>query len=211
MTKIIHRFKTATIVDREAFNALTNDRLAETTAELYGNKDAPPPQFMSNLNTFFSRQNLSKELLSQGPHLPILLEKWEIDVSDEEVKLIQDFNKLRNELSARIDAKKPDYPFATCPDVYDLLSTISIKPTCVRRLGRHDTGYSIGTKTLKRIFDHAAKAWAEGRTPDRIGSINASGYTRSVTFSKTTVEIGCQTIQRYEIEQIALHQGWEFP
>jgi hypothetical protein len=204
---LIYRFKSGTVVDRTMFNALSNEKLAETMAELT-KEGEPTPIFVPNTSEFFSRANLSKELLNQGPFLGMLLEKWGITVSDAELQLIKDFNALKVELTARIDVHKPAYPFAKVPEGFTIEGQFKVTRAGIRRL---NGSYSVTQAGLKKVFNKAVKAWAEEKIPSSIRDMQIGGSWRDVTFSMTGVRIGCQSVDRYELEQMGLHLGWEFP
>lgn len=209
MTKtFIHKFKAGTVVERNAFNALSNDKLAETAAELY-KEGEPTPIFVGSVADFFSKTNLLKQITDNGEYLPILLEKWDIELTPDELEILNKFTSVRAGIVAKVDGLKNKYPFADVPDNWSIEKNIRFKGTSVTR---PTTNYSIGVKTLKGLWLKVNKSWSgEGDLPRGYQNINASGYSRDVTYRADRIDIGCQTIHRYELEQVALHFGWEFP
>jgi hypothetical protein len=81
---------------------------------------------------------------------------------------------------------------------------IKITSNSIRR-----SAYGIGIKTAKRIWETAMPIWSGAvEETSKSLSVSASSYTRTATIGEAGVEIGCQSIRRFEIEQIAIRMGW---
>lgn len=174
-----------------------------------------PPVVVDNLRTFFSLSNLEKELIEPGTWVPFLLAERGIQVTPEEIETLMRATAIRKRLlEAAREAGGVDYPFARVPDGWVFDDVIEVKTNTVRRK-TGDTGYSIGHKSLLKVWKAVSPVWAGFRKRDEVdlGYVDASGYRgRSVSFDRDgNVKIGCQTIQRFELEQVAVHMGWDMP
>lgn len=166
---------------------------------------------VENLNEFFGVPNLIAAVnKGDTDTLVVVAEKQGIDISGGDLNLIYAFNQLKVRLVEKATAKLPKYSFAVVPEDWSVESHLHINKTAVGRKGSNS--YSIGILTLKKVWTNAAKVWAgvEG-AKNTMSSISASGYNREVTFKTNRVDIGCQIIERFELEQLALHMGWAFP
>jgi hypothetical protein len=101
------------------------------------------------------------------------------------------------------------YEFAAVPDDWVIDERLAITTSRVYRT--RNTSYTIGIKTLNRIWKSASVYWAGISTDSEIINIKSSGYSRDGTIRENGIKIGCQDIQRYELEQLAVKLNWEFP
>lgn len=166
---------------------------------------------VESITEFFSARNLlscinSADLVS----VRMIAENRGIVITKEEEEQVINFNAFKVQLQERIDASKPVYAFARVPENWSVATHLKINTKAVYRV--KDSSYQIGLKTVEGVWNKASKYWSDPTSNvNYIDSIQASGYNRSGTINKENVTIGCQTIQRYELEQLALHQGWTFP
>lgn len=164
------------------------------------------------LNEFFGVPNLINAINKGDTEtLTVVAEKQGIEVSAYDLDLIHAFGALKEKFLSLAKAKLPPYTFAAVPEGWTIAGDLNIgKQSISRRKG--ETGYSIGIKTLERLWQVASAVWngVEGASR-KINSISASGYNRDGTIKNDHITIGCQTIQRFELEQVALHLGWAFP
>ena len=165
------------------------------------------------LNEFFGVPNLINAINKGDTEtLTVVAEKQGIDVTEDDLDLINAFGLLKDRFLGLATAKLPPYTFAAVPEGWTVTENLNVgKQSVTRRTG--ETGYSIGVKTLERVWKAASLVWNGDTDPGlrRVNSISASGYNRDASIKPATVEIGCQTIQRFELEQVALHMGWDFP
>lgn len=140
--------------------------------------------------------------------LALIAEQRGIALSIAELGKISDNVKFKAELKARLDAQRPPYEFAELPEGWTS-DMIRITAKGVYRAGHSD--YKISLAMLERIWKVASRRWANLDSEKQIQDIRAAGYNRTGVVRDTGVEVGCQTIYRYELEQLALQQGWEIP
>ena len=215
MAKLITEVGAASVVNRQLLNKLPTEELAATLAALYGKEDHTV-LIVDHPDQFFSTKNLMRELDTNGPGLHIILEQRGVVLTDEQRETIELFAHVKASIEDQLIAltpPPPPYPFADLPDGWNVDEYIKITTNTIRRLKGRGTDYSIGMKACKNLWDWVAPYWAGnvaslGR---REHYVRASGYSNYAEAYKNHIEIGCQTINRYELEQVALKQGWDFP
>ena len=202
------------VVDRAGLNKLKTQEMAVALAEIYGR--GKTVMIMDNVRGFFSTANLFRALEGNTEGLDLILEQRGITLTEDQLDLVTNFNNLKayiNDQIAALTPPPPPYPFADVPKGWVIDEHIKFTTNTIRRLKGRGTDYSIGMKACKNLWDWVAPYWAGnvaslGR---RDHYVRASGYSYYAEAYKNHVGIGCQTINRYELEQVALKQGWEFP
>ena len=155
---------------------------------------------------FFSVKNLFASMDSGDfESLGIIVEKNDIDMSSHDWSLIRAYNDLRDKLNL---ALKPKYEFKEVPSNWSIETSFKINKTTMTR-----AGHTIGIKTAKKVWDQVSKHWFDNKEKTQIviRDLSIANYYRDVTATPSEVKIGCQTIDRYEIEQLAIHMNWDFP
>lgn len=202
------------VVDRAGLNKLKTVDMAATLAETYAKNK--PVVLVDNVKQFFGNTNLFRALEGNADGLDLILEQRGIELTQDQKDLVVNFNNLKAYIQDQIAAltpPPPPYPFADVPDGWDVDEYIKINTNTIRRLKGRGTDYSIGMKACKNLWDWIAPYWAGNvsRLGHRDHYVRASGYSNYAEPYKDKVEIGCQTIQRHELEQVALKMGWAFP
>lgn len=196
---------------RSEINKLPTDQLNQTLATIYGKQK--PVIVVDNINKFFSTDNLMRCLESPDHrlHLNAVLEYRGIQLNEIEMAALNGFHSLKSRIAESIQSAKPIYNFEPVPDSWSVERNLKLTHQSICR--HDDSGYSIGYKALETVWKRASRIWAgiDDQSNNDIGSIPASGYRRRALVEDNQVTIGCQSIMRYEIEQVALHLGWEFP
>jgi hypothetical protein len=200
------------VVDRVKLQKLSTNDLSDALKDLYVNGDYFV-KLVDSSAKFFSKANL-RALLDDANNtrdLSLVLEQRGTIMNDQQLDLVRQFNNLREDL---LNAGKGSYPFTSVPGGWSIENNLVLNKTTVRR--KEGNNHSIGYKTLKKIWDKAAPWWSENDGVDDAGritlySVQAGGYNRDAVIKQNRVDIGCQHIDRHEIEQVALHLGWEFP
>ena len=141
--------------------------------------------------------------------LQLISEQRGIQLSDAELANIGAFVAFKAVLKERLDAMRPPYQFADLPTDWKFDQNIRITAKGVYRAGNSD--YKISLATLERIWKKASRFWASLDNNKNVGEIHAAGYSRTGTIHNNRIEIGCQSIHRYELEQLAVQQGWPLP
>jgi hypothetical protein len=221
--KYVVSLKSGTVIDRSLFNK-KNDEIAKVFNESLFNDhtvDHGETIVVDSITAFFSKPSLDK-ILTRPETVPdwekklkLILEYREVslDTLDVLVEQINKYLQMRNMLSEVSFENAGGYIMVAVPDNYDVTKRFTFYD---QKILDRNTNYSTTTKTAKKLWELASKIWHEwdsnGKNETK-PSMRASwaGYTRSAIVRKESVEIGCQTFKRHEVEQIALHMGWEFP
>lgn len=166
---------------------------------------------VDNYHSFFNSDSMLKLIESGSDDYKMIAEKFNISVSDAEVAAIQRAVELRKEITEKAKPPIPPYEFAIVPTDWSVDTNIRATGQSVRRItnGR-PAGHSIGLKTLQNVWLLASERWGKNN-PKRTMSVTADGYTRTAEVLPDRVVIGCQVVQRYELEQFAKSKDWPFP
>lgn len=158
---------------------------------------------------FFNSGNMVALIEAGDSKYKLIAEQAGIVLTTNEVDTIRRAKMLRAEIMTKIAQSVPPYPFYELPDGWEVSTKLVINGNIVRRKAGLST-YSAGLKTLQRLWLTFSPGWASGI---HIASsyFVIYGGDRKVEMTKTGIIVGCQTIERYELEQLALHQGWKFP
>lgn len=208
---IVTVLKAGTIIDRNKLNKLKADEMNTVLAAAY--TGGATVHIIDNVNTFFDDTALFQALETNSPLLSLILEKRGVQVSEEDMFIVGKYVALVNRLGADLLAlipPPPPYTFADVPEGWTVATQIVFGKTMIKRkTGNRD--YGIGFKALEAIWNRASKRWAGQIELSRYVSVRAGGYSKEANINDDNIRVGCQTIQRYEIEQVALHLGWAFP
>lgn len=216
MSDIVTVLKAGTIVDRAKLNKLKADEMNTVLAAAY--TGGATVHIIDNVKTFFDDTALFQALETNSDLLPLILEQRGVTVSEEDMFIVGKYVALVNRLGADLLAlipPPPPYTFADVPEGWTVEANLNLGKVSLRRKKSNSqgdgTGYTVGYKGLQTIWNHASKYWAGQITNRTTPAIRASDYSRTGYVYDNKVEIGCQTVRRYELEQIALHLGWDFP
>ena len=210
----ITELNTGVVVDRAGLNKLKTEDMAGTLAEIYGR--GKQVVIMDNVRGFFSNANLFRALEGNAEGLDMILEQRGITLTQDQLDLVTNFNNLKayiNDQIAALTPPPPPYPFTDLPEGWELEEHIKFNTNTIRRIRGRGPDYAIGIKACRNLWDWIAPFWAGNVSSlsRREHYVRAAGYSNYAEPHKNSVEIGCQTIQRYELEQVALKQGWDFP
>lgn len=217
MSKIEHPAVTdlnsGLVVDKIKLNSLTALELSLLLSSLYST--GKPVIIMDNVQTFFTGKTLFQKVEAGDSEWELIAEFFNITLSTEDRDTFAKSVEIRKTLMTAISALTPPYPFAEIPKEWDI-SWLNVNKETVRRKKNNPSGdsttYTIGKKSLEKVWKAASKRWAGVQgAPTQCGSVQADGYHRNATSFNDRVEIGCQIVRRYELEQLAVHLGWEFP
>ena len=203
------------IVDKSAMGRMDDCQLTDFLAAV-SQAPARTIRVVPNIKQFVSKKSLTDALIEGNGNITevsTLAAYIGASVSDSDAVLIMNFHRLKQRLLEQHDTftKKnaPTYPFAKIPDAWDIERELVFGKSYISRT--NGGSYTIGYKTLQSIWNTARPYWgdASGKCPKNL-SIRASGCSRFASIKRDQVEIGCQRIQRYELEQVALRLGWDF-
>jgi hypothetical protein len=211
MTQVVYKTKSATIVDRAAMNKVGNDELVRLMNDLVASGE--PLVFVESAPKAFTLQALEKAIETNDVLLPALLEYHEIDLAPTDLQVISRAREVQKFISdavaARRESLRPDYKFAPLPDGWSAENNLVIGDRLIKRArGEY---YTVGVKACKALWEHASKKWSGEVRVLAYYRLRASGRANYVDVADSYIQVGCQRIQRYELEQVALTLGWDFP
>lgn len=191
----------ASVVSSQEFAKLSPVKQTEVLASASGK----PIVFVENFVKLRDKRSLVERLL-KGEDVSMELEFNEIELTEEESAAL---GKVQPVIE-RIRGKKGDYPW--------IARSESEEQRCKRmtlgtvRITRD--GYSAGVATTEKIWRTASAYWAALANDPNVASPTGvrqsfSGYTKTPVYRPKHVDVGCQTISRYELEYIAEYYGWE--
>jgi hypothetical protein len=199
MSTISKELSTVLLVSSADFTKLSVEKQNEIV-QAAGKKAI---KFVPDLATIRNRRRLIERLLL-GEDVSAELEYNEIELSDEEKTILSSISPILERI------RKPSGPYVWL----DLTET---QENAIKRLTfgasslRRD-GYSITIKQGKKLWEHASAYWMGGKPPRRYSGSFSGHYSRGVSFGSResgTITIGCQTVNRYELEAAAQHYGWD--
>lgn len=162
-------------------------------------------------STFFTSSNMLDLIKAGNNDYTLIAEQLGVSIFDSDIDAIRRVEVI-------IAAMKPPIPlysFAYVPDNWSIDKDLHLSLKNVKRRRSNSQGdgitYSISMAQLKRIWGVASKFWATAEPPHTVHSVSAAGYMRTAIIGLHEVDISCQTIRRYELEQVAVHLGWKFP
>ena len=211
--KVIYVSGDTTVVDRKAMATLGADALSNTMAAVYEKGKTAKVLYIDDAAKFFNLKSLETAIDTNSPTLGLLLNYHNIDLTAEDIDTItraRDIQKkIRDSVEAMREASRPAYKLAAVPKGWSVENDLQITSQLMRRIA--DGRYIIGLKAAERLWDWASQYWVGNTNSPPYHRVRASGDERYAQVNKTSITIGCQTIQRYELEQVALELGWTFP
>lgn len=207
----VTELNSGTVVHRAGLNKLSSEDLAVALNKIY--QRGKHVTIVDHVGQFFGDDNLYRALENNSPELTVILEYRKLDLTPAQMNTVFDFVALKDYVEKALAALAPPppaYPFAAVPDGWTVAGHINCRAKDFARTNGNGD-YTIGRITLQRVWNAAAAVWAGNSTDRRIADVRASGYNRSATITADGVSIGCQDIARYELEQLAVHEGWAIP
>lgn len=129
-------------------------------------------------------------------------------LTEEETKTVSDLEQCITAFNTLLGARRPSYPFADVPEGRSIEKFVWNKRSVKRQRG----DYAINFSELERLWKRTAPVWA-GLKPngEELHVTSTSGYSKTTVTTDKRVTIGCQYIDRWELEQIALKLNFAFP
>lgn len=163
--------------------------------------DGLPVEFVADFLDLGNKRIIRDKLLS-GKDVSRELEFNGVKLDAEELQALD----LIKPVLAKIEAIGPSYPWLP---VVDHSATIKFTGTDKRTINRN--GHTLSRSVAEMIWKKASRFWSGGGRPASY-DVRTDGYgyaNKTASFTATHVSIGCQTIERSEVEFIARHYGFE--
>jgi hypothetical protein len=201
-----------TVIDRKKMQALPSDQMAPLLAAIYMKPDTRVV-IVDDTRKFFGLESLINTLDNGGADLDLMLEHNKIELTAEELAAVNQANAIKSRIKTAVEAAlaamMPPYPFATVPDDWSVETNLTLGERFVTRpnSGSHRLGY----RTIEDLWNRVKPYWAGNQTNTPAALRLEVAYGTNAVFYNDRIVIGCQTIQRHELEQLALHKNWAFP
>jgi hypothetical protein len=137
-----------------------------------------------------------------------------VNFTEDSLSFLENMKKNLAIIESELESKKPDYPFDKRGEELSgpIENYFNITKTRISLVG--ESYNAVGVTVAERIWKAVSKNWYEGCTSDHpmyFSSTRLKYHTHDVSATDTRVKIGCQTIQRHQLELLAQHMGWVFP
>lgn len=198
------------VLARDIFVTQGPPEMAETMGAI--RLSGKPLKIVDNAASFFNADNLLKLIKKGDKDYNLVAEQAGVTLYAADVAAIQ-----RAEVVAAEIAKKmiPDYPFADVPEGWSFAADVSYGDTKVRRKRANSQGdvntHYLSPAMMEKMWQVASKKWADPSYICPSTEVRNADYRRLISVTVSQITVGCQTIRRYELEQIAKHKGWAFP
>lgn len=208
MTTVLTVLNSGVVVDQSKLAGLGPEEMSTVmdTAYSFGKN----VKFVPNAALFFTPKNLMAMLKEDNQDWVLVADRFNVEISTSELDSIRLAQSIVTRIRKAAEGIKPAYPFANVPAGWTVGANIKVVGSSVKRVG-HDNSYSIGLMTLQRLWKRVSPYWAGHVAHIEGVPVTAGGYGRTAVTNKNGVDVGCQNIRRYELEQFAVSQGWDFP
>lgn len=211
--------KAGLVLDRSALAGLTKTELDSTVAALRSSPHVKKRvTIIDSVASFFTASNMLDLIKANDDSYKLIAEKANVTLRDEQVQAIQAAEAAQKAIETAMIPPLPPYTFATIPADWSVAQDLNIIDGPRGRVRRrrnnqqgNGTSYALSLTQLKRLWTVASVYWQTKTGVYTVPGITSDGYTRSAVMELGRVQVGCQSIQRYELEQLALHLKWDFP
>lgn len=206
----LHALTAGLVLDRSVFVGQTVTEMQETIASIRG---APKKTVtvIENGATFFTAANMLELIKADNDSYKLIAEKAKVTLRDEDVTAIKTAEAAKKAIEASMIPPIPPYPFRAVPDGWKASEKFQLvnNGRSLSRVGAQSGTYRVSIAGAQRLWARLSVYWLKGQTfPSQYVNV---GTEHRVQQDGDQVRIGCQNAQRFEIEQIALWQGWTFP
>lgn len=196
------------VIDKSKLMQCSDEKATALMAAAYDT--GKPVVMIGNAGVFFTSKTLIGELESPTNDLywRLIAEKCEIRIEPADIAIIARAVEIRKEIQTKL---KPAYAFASVPPAFDFDQAFKLTNGNMS-IKRTHGDYQISLKQIRNLWGVASRKWAK-MSQQGTCAINTGGYHGSKTANiyEDHIQLGCQRIERYELEQCAVKHGWDFP
>lgn len=210
--ELVVKLTTGTVINQQRLASMKPEDVNTALADAYSSAPEGRVVVVDNTRTFFSQKNLLLAINEGDSNLDLILERNNIPVTEDLLNTVKAFTVAKAAILQAMNAQHPApvYPFARVPDNWSVATHMSVRANLIRRLVG-DTEYGIGLKSARALWTWVAPYWAGKIRSLDTHYVRANSTAYTVSADGTDIRIGCRRVQRYELEQIAQSQGWDFP
>lgn len=207
--QLLKELSTVVIVDAAQFKLLPADKLVEVSIQIANLKNAGKEiKILGDLSDYTSLKIIKQNAANNKclkEHLEYYTGK---EISESDFEVITNYanaQKALNDFFETTVNPNIEYPFAEIPEDYETgLEDLEFKLKLIKR-GNHSIGYKAFEEIWEKCIDH----WLYKR-PSNDFYIRASGSNNRVSIYRDRVSIGCQSVPRFQVEQVALKLNLPF-
>jgi hypothetical protein len=211
-TKVFKELSKVVLVDAGKFKALPASLIQETLEAIA--KTGKSPSFVESFASI-NRKSLLPAL-AKGEDISVQLEFLrETPLTTVEQAVFDQFTSSLTKVKDIIGLlPSPAYPFATVPEGKTLENYLTVTSNRIYKKG--NSNYAMGYKSAEKVWLKASKEWVRdlrdyGAAQQLGATFSSPGGYHTVRVYKNTIQIGCQEFTRWQVEQLAVKMGWEFP
>lgn len=163
------------------------------------------PVNLSSLNEilrfkYAAKENFAKEIQEQ------------FGLSDAQVpealqKALEDLLIVTDTLRATV-RNSSGYQAETPPESFKVADSFIITNKRIARVNETNTDHFLTATDFKKIFNRCLTTWKDGKSVSDFRFRRSNGQTHIIDIRDDRVEIGCQRLQRYEAEALAVELGF---
>lgn len=205
----LHTLKAGLVLDRSVFVGQTVSEM-QATIDSTRNLKARVT-VIENGATFFTAANMLELIKANDDGYKLIAEKAKVTLRDEDVQAIKTAEAAKKAIEASMIPPVPPYPFRPVVDGWKANEKFQLvnNGRSLSRVGAASNNYRVSLAGAQRLWARLSVYWSKGQNfPSQYVNV---GTEHRIQQEGETIHIGCQNVQRFEIEQIALWQGWTFP
>lgn len=215
-TNVLMQFKDATLIDDSKFSKLPFDEKDKLFNGIISNP-AVKPVFVQSFASMKSTTALRNAAMSGEDvyyRAAVIIGR---DLTTAELDVLNNLRTSIQQFTEILGTSMYKYPYAEVPEDVDINSGFGFMWN-QKSVRRASSSYSISFTQLEKIWKKAAKLWMTGELnaassakDTELVITDTNRHTRDVRIDMSQVRIGCQTVQRWELEQAAVRLQFEFP
>lgn len=200
MSKVYKVVNDTVLIDASEHKKLSGKDLENTLNEILN--VGLPIRTIDNFSTFFGGIAVLKALNEASPDLSLILAYRGIEVSVEQMAAITQYHEVVTQIKESLNAASGvgNYPLLDVPEDYK-------SPFKISSRGIARNGHSIGLVAAQKLWKEASTLWAQGKTGSVYSRVN---WGTNCVIGNDAISIGCQSVPRLDVEQLALEMGWSF-
>lgn len=211
----LHVLTSGMALDRAALLSLDIGAMNAVIAEIRAHPQLPVV-VITSADDFFTADNAIAMIRQKDKGYKLIAEHAKIEITNDDVAALWAADATVAKIKA---AMVPKWTFQQVPEGWTIKDDLSLGDTRIRRKRKnaqgHGVDYYFTPEQAQKLWTFAAKRWATqnphlGADSHEV-SANGGQYKRKVSVSSQQLTIGCQSIMRYELEQLAKYRGWPFP
>lgn len=147
------------------------------------------------------KAHLMRLLTSEKSDAAEELRRMGMTLTSEEETALNFLSALRDRVIAFFSSFKPSYSMQG-------VRRQGEQPLRVNGNVASNGDYSLSLTRSKMVWERAYKVWGLGQADSGKGAVTVDFYRKKIEIREQSIRIGCQSISRWQAEQLAAEQGW---